>query len=63
METSISGRKNARSGCCPSIFDPTTSKKTNSRRARRLANRKRWSREAEQPQAKKFCAKKLNPSI
>lgn len=60
IETSISGRKNVRSGCHPTIFDPATSKKTNSPRARRLDNRKRRSREDDQSHAKKFCAKNLN---
>lgn len=60
IETSISGRKNVRSGCHPTIFDPVTSKKTNSPLARRLDNRKRRSREDDQSHAKKFCAKNLN---
>ena len=36
------------------------SKKTKSPRAERLENRKRRRRSAEQPQAKKFCSRKLN---
>ena len=57
---SISGIKSVRSGCYPTIFDPTKSKKTKSPRAERLENRKRRRRSAEQPHAKKFCSRKLN---
>ena len=60
IEISISGIKSVRSGCYPTIFDPTKSKKTKSPRAERLENRKRRRRSAEHPQAKKFCSRKLN---
>ena len=60
IEISISGIKSVRSGCYPTIFDPTKSKKTKSPRAERLENRKRRRRSAEQPQANKCCYRKLN---
>ena len=53
IEISISGRKNVRSGCYPTIFDPTKAKETTIARAKRLDNRKR--RCVEQPKARKFA--------
>ena len=40
IEISISGRKNVRSGCYPTIFDPTKAKETTIARAKRIDNRK-----------------------
>ena len=57
IEISISGRKRLRSGCYPTIFDPTKSTHTVSSRSKRLADRKRQC--YEQPQAKKVCPRKL----
>ena len=58
IEISISDRNNVRSGCYPTMFDPTKAKETTSARAKRLDNRKR--RCVEQPKAKKFCPTPLN---
>lgn len=54
----MAGRKNVRLGCAPTIFDPSTSKKTNSMCAERLDIRKR-KYVPEQPQAKKVCVHKV----
>ena len=58
IEISICGRKNVRSGCYPTIFDPRKAKETTIARAKRLDNRKR--RCVEQPKAKKVCPRPLN---
>ena len=54
----LSGLKSVRSGCYPTIFDPTKSTNTVSSRSKRLADRKRQC--DEQPQAKKVCPQKLD---
>ena len=59
IEISLFGRKSVRSGCYPSIFDPTKSTNTVSSRSKRLADRGKRQCD-EQLQTKKVCSQKLD---
>ena len=56
IEISLFGRKSVRSGCYPTIFNPTKSTSTVSSRSKRLADSGKRQCD-EQPQAKKVCPK------
>ena len=56
VNVSISGRKSVTG--CPTIFDPTSTKKTSARAKRR--EYRQTERAEHEPAAKKHCAKKLN---
>ena len=58
MKVSISGRKFVTG--CPTIFDPTSTKKTTSARAKQHQVNRQTERAKHEPAAKKHCAKKLN---
>ena len=57
VKVSISGRKSVTG--CTTIFDPTSTKKTTSARAKQHENRQ-TERAKYEPVVKKHCAKKLN---